>query len=168
MYPACQSSKLLMGQLVAYNLVTPSRSFLSPQTFLRQFDFGNDHERQYVKYVAKLAIDDKVRIHLLTNDENKPVAFIALSFEKIVTNSCLVVNYLFCSMQYRKLIVKELQDRKISHHLIARAIQLVQEISPYVPLQYLALQTAHENLERFYADFGFTRLHHKEWMFLKV
>ena len=87
---------------------------------------------------------------------------------KIVTNSCLVVNYLFCSMQYRKLIVKELQDRRISHHLIARAVQIVQEISPCIPLRYLALQPAHENLERFYADFGFTRLHHKEWMFPKV
>ena len=157
-----------MGQLVAYNLVTPSRTFLSPQTFLRLFEFSNDHERQYVKYVAKLALDNKVRIHILTDNENKPVAFIALSFEKIATNACLVVNYLFCSVQCRKLIVKELNERKMSHHLIARAIQLVQEISPFVPLHYLALQPAHEKLELFYADLGFTRLHHKEWMFLKV
>ena len=153
---------------MAYNLVTPSKSLLAPQIFLKQFEFGNDHERQYVRYIAKLALDDKVRIHLLTDNLNKPTAFIALSLEKIGGNSCLVINYLFCSRQYRKLSVKELQDRKISLHLIARAIQLVQEISLHVPLHYLALQPADEKLERFYSGIGFTRLHHKEWMFLKI
>jgi len=157
-----------MAQPVAYNLVTPSRSLLLPQTFLKQFEFGNDHERQYVRSVTKLALNDKVRIHLLTDNANNPIAFIALSFEKIISNSCLVINYLFCSRQYRKLHIKELQDRKISLHLIARAIQLVQEISPHVPLHYLALQPSDEKLERFYSELGFTRLHHKEWMFLKV
>jgi len=157
-----------MAQPVVYKLVTPSRSLLSPQTFLKQFEFGNDHERQYVRYVAKLALDDKLRIHLLTDSANKPIAFIALSFEKIASNSCLVINYLFCSRQYRKLQIKELQDKTISLHLIARAIQLVQEISPQVPLHYLALQPADEKLERFYSELGFTRLHHKGWMFLKV
>jgi hypothetical protein len=29
----------------------------------------------------------------------------------------------------------------------------------------LALQPAHEKLERFHADLGFTRLHYKEWSF---
>ena len=118
--------------------------------------------------MAKLAVNNKVRIHLLTNDENKPVAFMALSFDKIATSSCLVINYLFCSVPYRRLIVAELQMRRISHHLVARAIQLVQEILPYVPVHFLALQPAHEKLEQFYADLGFTRLHHKEWMFLKI
>ena len=153
---------------MAYNLVTPSKSLLAPQIFLKQFEFGNDHERQYVKYIAKLALDDKVRIHLLTDISNKPIAFIALSFEKIGGKPCLVINYLFCSLKYRKLPIKELGDRKISLHLIARAIQLVQEISPHVPLHYLALQPADEKLEWFYTGIGFTRLYHNEWMFLKI
>ncbi len=168
MSPLFRSSKLWTAQPVVYNLVTPSRSLLTPQTFLKQFEFGNDHERQYVRHIARLALDDKVRIHLLTNSENKPLAFIALSFEKIGGNPCLIINYLFCSKPYRKQTIKELQNRRLSLHLIARAIQLVQEISHNVPFHYLALQPADEKLELYYADIGFTRLHNKEWMFLKV
>lgn len=153
---------------MAYNLVTPSKSLLAPQTFLKQFEFANDHERQYVRHIAKLALDDRVRIHLLTDDSNRPIAFVALSFEKIGGNPCLVINYLFCSKPYRKLSIKELRDKRISLHLIARAIQLVQEISHNVPLHYLALQPADEKLERYYAEIGFVRLHHMEWMFLKI
>jgi hypothetical protein len=158
----------LTARPVAYNLVTPTRAFLSPQTFLKQFEFDNDHERQYVRHIAKLALDDRVRIHLLADNANMPLAFIALSFEKIGGNPCLVINYLFCSKPYRKLLINELQNKKISLHLIARAIQLIQEISSNVPLHYLALQPADERLERFYAGIGFVRLHHKEWMFLKI
>ncbi len=157
-----------MGQPVAYNVVNPTRQFLSPPSFLKIFDFKNDHERQYVKYIAKLALADKVRIHLLIDTDNKPVAFIALSFETISSYSCLVINYLFCSTPYRNIYIEELKNKKISNHLVAQAVQTVHEITPHVPIHYIALQPAHEKLERYYTELGFTRLHHKEWMFLKI
>jgi hypothetical protein len=157
-----------MEQPVAYNVVTPSRQLLSPQTFLKFFEFQNDQERQYVRYISKLALADKVRIHLLTDTANKPIAFIALSFVTITDSPCLVVNYLFCSLSYRKFCIEELKCKKVSHHLIAHSIQIVDEIRPHVPIHYLALQPAHEKLERLYTNLGFTRLRHKEWMFLKI
>ena len=157
-----------MAGLVAYNLVNPSRHLLSPQSFLKKFNYHDDHERQYVKHIANLAVADKVRIHLLTDAANAPVAFIALSFETIAGKPSLVLNYLFCSLPYRKICIEKLGGKKISHHLMARAIQIANEIKPHVPIHYLALQPAHDRLERFYADFGFTQLHHREWMFLKI
>jgi len=153
---------------VAYSLVNPSREFLSAPSFLKKSSFSNDHERQYVKHIAKLAVSDKVRIHLLTDDANAPLAFIALSFETIAGRPCLVVNYLFCSVPYRKICMETLGNRKISHHLMARAIQIANEIKPQLPVHYIALQPAHDKLERFYAELGFTRLHHREWMFLRI
>jgi hypothetical protein len=157
-----------MGQLVGYKVVNPSRQLLSPQSFLKIFEFQDDHERQYVRYISKLALADKVRIHLLTDIANKPIAFIALSIETISSSPCLVINYLFCSVSYRKLNIDELKGKKISNYLIAHAIQIIHEMTPHIPIHYLALQPAHEKLERFYADLGFTRLHRKEWMFLKI
>ena len=157
-----------MAKPVDYNLVNPSRQFLSPQTFLQIFGYHDDHERQYVKHISTLAGEDKVRIHMLTDATNTPIAFIALSFETIANKPCLVVNYLFCSLPYRKICIDELSGKKISHHLLARTIQIANEITPHVPIHYLALQPAHEKLERFYTDLGFTRLHNREWMFLKI
>lgn len=157
-----------MGQPVAFKVVNPSRPLLSPQSFLKIFEFNDDHERQYVKYISKLALADKVRIHLLTDFDNKPLAFIALSLETITSSPCLVVNYLFCSVSCRKTCFTDLNSRKISHYLIAHAVQVINEMTPHVPIHYLALQPAHEKLEKLYADLGFTRLHRKEWMFLKI
>ena len=157
-----------MGQPVAYNVVNPTSRLLSPASFLKILDFKNDHERQYVKYIAKLALADKVRIHLLIDTVNKPIAFVALSLETISSYSCLVINYLFCSTPYRTVFIEELKNKKISGYLVAQAIQIAHEITPHAPIHYIALQPAHKKLELYYANLGFTRLHHKEWMFLKI
>ena len=61
-----------------------------------------------------------------------------------------------------------IKNKKISHHLIAHAIQIVNEITPNVPIHYIALQPAHEKLEQIYANLGFTRLQQKDWMLLKI
>ena len=153
---------------MGYSFVNPTKQLLSPQSFLKIFEFSSDHERQYVKYISKLALADKVRIHLLTNVAKKPIAFIALSFETVAICPCLVINYLFCSKPYRNICIEELKNKKISHHLIAHAIQIVNEITPNVPIHYIALQPAHEKLEQIYANLGFTRLQQKDWMLLKI
>ena len=150
-----------------FSLINPSPSFLQPQSFLRKLKFRDDHERQYVRQLAKLALSNKLRIHLLTDADCCPVAFVALSFENIAGSLCLVVNYLFSSVPYRTQIFTELNGKKISEYLLEVTGQMAREINTHVPIHYLALQPAHEKLERFYADLGFTRLRHKEWMFLK-
>lgn len=157
-----------MAQVVDYKIVVPSRHLLHPSTFLKNFQFANDHERQYLKQLAKLASDNKVRIHLLADTHNKPVGLIAPSFTTIFGSTCMAVNYLFISVPYRKTALDGLGEKKASEYLIEFAFGSAVEMSLKAPIHYLALQPAHEKLERFYADLGFTRLRHKEWMFLKI
>jgi hypothetical protein len=157
-----------MAQPVDFNLINPSPRLLQPQSFLKQLQFRDDHERQYVKQISKLALSNKLRIHLLTDADCSPVAFIALSFEQIAGSLCLIVNYLFTSVPYRTRIFAELDDKKISEYLLEVIGQMAREINTHVPIHYIALQPAHEKLEQFYSDLGFTRLRHKEWMFLKI
>jgi hypothetical protein len=51
-----------MAQAVDYKIVVPSRHLFHPSTFLKNFQFANDHERQFLKHLSKLASDNKVRI----------------------------------------------------------------------------------------------------------
>lgn len=157
-----------MVRLVDFNLINPSRQLLHPQSFLKKLHFADDHERQYSRQLAKLALANKVRVHLLTDADCSPLAFIAVSFESISGSQCIVINYLFVSTPFRKKVWPELEGGKISEYLIEVVGQIAREINNQIPVHYLALQPAHEKLEKFYADLGFTRLHRKEWMFLKV
>jgi hypothetical protein len=154
---------------VVFSLTTPTDSLLHPQSFLKKFDFTDDHERQYVRQLSKQAAADRIRIYMLTDEVRTAFGFIALSTGSIPgIPPCIIIDYLFTSLPYRKLAYPELNDCKISHFLIGSALQIAQQVNAHIPIHYLALQPAHEKLERFYADLGFTRLHRKEWMFLKI
>ena len=157
-----------MAHPVDYKIVVPSRHLLHPGSFLKKFQFANDHERQYLKHLAKLASDNNVRIHLLTDVNNIPVGLIALSFTTVCSSICMAVNYLFTSVPYRKIAFDGLGGKKISEYLIEFSFDSAVEMSLKAPIHYLALQPAHEKLEQFYKKLGFTRLHHREWMFLKI
>ena len=66
----CLLLKLLMGPHVVFSLITPSDSLLKPQIFLKQFEFANDYERQYVRQISKQALAKKNRIYMLTDGIN--------------------------------------------------------------------------------------------------
>ena len=157
-----------MAQAVDYKIVVPSRHLLHPNSFLKNFQFANDHERQYLKHLAKLASDNKVRIHLLADTNNKTVGLIALSLTTIFGSTCMAVNYLFTSVPYRKTDLVGLGGKKVSEYLIEFAVDSAMEMSLKVPIHFIALQPAHEKLEQFYTLLGFKRLHHKDWMFLRI
>jgi len=142
---------------------------LHPQVFLKLFEFTDDHERQYVRQLSKRAITNKIRMYMLTDEARITFGFVALSVGSISgIPPCIIIDYLFTSMPYRKMTFTELNGLRISKYLIGSALQIAQQVNAHIPIHYLALQPAHEKLERYYADLGFTRLHHKEWMFLKI
>ena len=153
---------------MAFNVTTPAAGFLHPRVFLGRFQFVDDHERQYARKIAKRALDDRARIYLLTDEGGTAYGFIALSIASAISMPCVVVDYLFTSLPYRQKQYADLGNRKISEHLLDVAIMIARETNIRLPVHYIALQPAHEKLERFYADLGFTRLHHKEWMFLRI
>lgn len=154
---------------MAFSLTTPTSNFLYPATFLKHFEFTDDYERQYVKQLAKQALAEKLRIYMLTDDNRNHLGFIALSVGTISgVPPCIIIDYLFTSLPYRKKSFPELGDLTLSQYLLGVSLQIAQQINRYVPVRYLALQPAHEKLERFYCNLGFTRLNKKEWMFLRI
>jgi hypothetical protein len=154
---------------VVFSLITPSENLLQPQVFIKQFLFANDYERQYVRQISKQALANKNRIYMLVDELNTPFGFVALSVGSIHNMPpCIIIDYLFTSLPHRNAAFAELSDCKISQFLIGSAMNVAKAVNHHVPIHFLALQPAHEKLERFYTDFGFTRLHHREWMFLKI
>ena len=157
-----------MGLPVVFSVTSPAESFLHPRHFLNKFQFADDHERQYVRKIAKLALSNKCRIYLLTNEVDTVYGFVALSIASTISMPCVVVDYLFTSHPYRKLHYAELDNRKVSEHLLDVAVIIAREVDARLPVHYIALQPAHEKLENFYQMFEFKRLHIKEWMFLRI
>jgi len=154
---------------VVFSLVTPSDNLLQPQAFLKQFEFANDYERQYGRQISKQALAKKNRIYMLGDELKTSFGFVALSVGSIHNiPPCIIIDYLFTSLPYRNTVFTELNGCKISQSLIGSAMKIAREVNKHVPIHYLALQPAHEKLERYYTDLGFTHLHHREWMFLKI
>lgn len=151
-----------------FKLVNPSKGFLHPGTFLKKFDYTDDNERQYVRQVAKLAQTHQARIHLLAGAANVPHGFLALSVSRLQDQPCIVIDYLFTSKPYRGLKFQELGDTKISEYLVDFAIKTATEIDGKVPIRYVALAPAHDNLIPFYEKWGFKSLDKTEWMYLRI
>lgn len=57
-----------------------------------------------------------------------------------------MIDYLFTSKPYRGLRFQELGDTKISEYLVDFAIKTATEIDGKVPIRYVALAPAHDNL----------------------
>ncbi len=153
---------------MVFSVTSPAESFLRPQPFLNKLQFADDHERQYVRRIAKLAIDNKSRIYLLTNEVDTVYGFIALSLASTISMPCVVIDYLFTSLPYRKTQYAELDHRKVSEHLLDVAVIIAREVDTRLPVNYIALQPAHDKLVNFYQMFEFKRLHLKDWMFLRI
>ena len=105
----------------------------------------------------------------MTDELKTSFGFVALSVGSIHNMPpCIIIDYLFTSLPYRKTAFTELKGYKISQFLMGSVLKIAHQVNNHVPVHYIALQPAHEKLERYYTDLGFTRLHHKEWMFLKI
>ncbi len=89
---------------MVFSFTSPAESFLHPLYFLNKFQFADDHERQYVRKIAKLALNNKCRIYLLTNEVDTVYGFIALSIASTISMPCVVVDYLITSLPYRNSI----------------------------------------------------------------
>lgn len=153
---------------MVFSVTSPAENFLHPQNFLNKFQFADGYERQYVRKIAKLALDNKCRIYLLTNEVDTVYGFVALSIASTFSMPCVVIDYLFTSLHYRKTRYAELDHRKVSEHLIDLAVMIAREVDARLPVHYIALQPAHDKLEHFYQILKFKCLHLKDWMFLRI
>lgn len=153
---------------MVFSVTTPAAGFLHPRVFLSSFQFADDHERQYARKIAKRALDDRNRIYLLSDELGAAYGFVAISIASAISMPCVVVDYLFTSLPYRKKQYAELGNRKVSEHLLDVVIMIARETNVRLPVHYVVLQPAHEKLEEFYKLLEFKLLHLKDWMFLKI
>ena len=156
-----------MVRLVAFEIITPSKSFLAPQSFLKLCEFSDDIERQYVRQFATQAVKGKTRFYLLV-ERAKLVGFISLSVATLSELPCIVIDYLFTTRSYRGISVEELGNRKISGFLVDHAILTAISVNSFVPIRFVALLPVHKKLEGYYNSLGFHSLDRTFWMFQKL
>ena len=84
-----------MGLPVVFSVTSPAESFLHPHHLLNKFQFADDHERQYVRKIAKLALSNKCRIYLLANEVDTVYGFVALSLASTMAS---ISTSIVCSM----------------------------------------------------------------------
>ena len=156
-----------MVLLVVFEIVSPSKSFLTPQSFLKRCEFADDIERQYVRQLATQAVKEKTRFYLLVVD-SKVAGFISLSVATLSDLPCVVIDYLFTSKTYRGILFADLGNRKISDYLVDHAILTEISVNSYVPIRFVALLPVHNKLETYYKNLGFHSLDKSAWMFQKL
>lgn len=157
-----------MGPRLDFKLVKPSEALLLPGAFLKKFDYADDHERQYVKQIADQARRRQKQIYLLSNSDQVPYGFVAVSISVLQNQPCLVIDYLFTSKPYRGEKHQELGDKKISEYLVDFSLQTALEIDGKVPIRFVALTQIYDILRPFYEKWGFKRLDKTDWLFLKI
>lgn len=151
-----------------FDLVKPSQALLHPGTFLKKFDYADDHERQYVRQIADQAKRRQKQIYLLSRSEKGPHGFVAISISVLQNQPCLVIDYLFTSKPYRSEKYEELGDKKISEYLVDHSVNVALEIDDKVPIRFVALTPIHDHLMSFYEKWGFKRLDKTDWLFLRI
>ncbi len=139
---------------------------LLPAPFSARFKYTDADERNYVVQTVKLAAKDRTRIHLLADDAVNSYGFVALTLAVSDNKPSLVIDYLFTSQQYRGVSFPELGG-KISDYLIGFTIQVASMLRQPVPLRFIALQAATQELESFYHKRAFMKLDATHWMFLR-
>lgn len=137
-------------------------------SLLRSFSYGNQDERNYVEQVFGFARSKNIRVHLLKEDNN-PLGFVALSVRDFNDVPSVIIEYLFVSVPYRGRPYPSLSDQplRVSEYLLGQAISMANNAWSMLPLRYMALNLADDNLATLYSRHGFTLVEGTtSWMFL--
>jgi len=148
----------------------PSKSALSPGSFARKYLYNASFDRDYdrVVAIAKKAGNDQTRIHRVIDDENAHYGFMALSIIVSDKKPCLVIDYLFVSLQYRGVRYPELDNRTIAGLLITKTFRIATEANKNYPIRYIALVPANARLQAYYSALEFRKLDSTDFMYLKL
>ena len=139
-----------------------------PRNPSRKLQFEPGPTEEYCSQIFQQARNRKSIIHVLQNVEEEWHGFVALRFDVLAKRPSLVIDYLITSLQYRGMRYNDLGGLKISEYLIAYALSKAADVNLTVPVRYLALEPASDELAGFYGRNGFSRLDATDWMFMKV
>ena len=143
-------------------------------TFLDYFknEFENEREKELLLNLLKDCNNKKSYIYLLKSD-NKGIGCVGITFDRVIDNPVLSIEYLFVSKSYRK---KEIiNNEKVSEFLIHFLYdEVIPKIKAHAPIRYLALYPDRQNekLTNYYLKLipkSFKIKEKKEiWILLKV
>ena len=134
----------------------------------------NNRELELIKKIVNDCNKGKNTIYLL-EIENKKVAFISVSFDRISDYPSLSVEYIFVSEYLRGKKIKKLYNKKISEILLGYLIEeIIPKIKEYISIKYLVLYPDKQdvNLIKYYLSLlpnSFKLKENKDiWILLKV
>jgi hypothetical protein len=157
---------------VDFEIIKPTFAFARPKAFFARTSCGDNDEINYCTQVLKRAARNQTRLHLcVTAADNRISGFVALSAARhkaVVDTSCIVIDYLFTSSEYRGVAFEELGNKRISEYLIDYSIEIAHEMNSNVPFRYLALYPVHEKLSDLYRALDFKAFDNSGWLFFKI
>lgn len=131
----------------------------------------NERERSFIKSTFKASDKNDTVIYVLENDD-LPLAFIALSASRVDAIPVVLIDYIFVACALRKQPIVELANVKISEFLLSVAMRKVNELQKSIGIRWLALLPDNEQLELFYiSHFGFSSYREKTkqtYLFYKI
>lgn len=112
-----------------------------------------------VKRAAKLATNNHARLHVLSiNGIDQGFVTVGIHQHKNQKQFHLHVIYLFVSNQFRNIKIDELEGLLASEYMIGNVISQALEISAFLPISSIVLETASDKLYPLYESLGFSRL----------
>ena len=142
---------------------------LTPGEFLQRWQCRRS-EITGVKRAAKLTSNNHARLHVLSiNGLDHGFVTVGIHQHKNQKQFHLHVIYLFVSNQFRKKKIAELEGLQASEYMMGNIISQALEISAFLPISSIVLETASDKLYPLYESLGFSRLPDlNDWMSLPL
>jgi hypothetical protein len=142
---------------------------LAPGVFLQRWQCRRS-EITAVKQAAKLTSNNHARLHVLSiNGIDHGFVTIGIHQHKNQKQFHLHVIYLFVSNQFRKNKISELEGLQASEYMIGNIIAHALELSTFLPISSIVLETASDKLYPLYESLGFSKVPDMaDWMSLPL
>jgi hypothetical protein len=143
---------------------------LAPGVFLRRWHYARRSESTGVKRAAQLASNNQARLHLLSiNGVDHGFITVGIHQRKNQKIYHLHVIYLFVSAQFRKQNIDELEGMLASEYMMGHVISQSLQMSKFIPVSSIMLETASDKLFPLYESLEFFRLPDmQDWMYLPL
>ena len=137
---------------------------------VRQYDPGDDNQRQYLTSILKSTAKGRNTIYQVLNDADENIEIFYISLDKLNHKPCLVIKYLFVKPEFRSMDYND-SGVKASAILMGKILEIAKTIHNQIELNYVALQLAHDKLIPTYEALGFEALRigkEKSWMGIHI
>ena len=154
---------------------SPRKLKINKRALLSVLEFHNEKEKLLVEYIIKEAIKENSKIYFLKGFKNLKgyIGVVALSASSIIIDKkifpAISLDLLFVTNSYRKVRLKELNNKKVSEILLDFCVERSKELKDYIGIRYICLYPYNNEpkLTEFYIKYGFFKLK-SNFMLLKI